>query len=225
MSETRDISGALGDGGLSESGLETGRGPRADEHNLPAVDPGQSCAGGRDESAAATTTPRKRDSVLEVATIVLVALLLAVLLKVYVAEAYMIRGQSMQPTFVDGERVMLQKCLYDIQRGDVIIFSSSLDPGKDLIKRVVGLPGDTISVRSNGEVIVNGESFPEEYIQRSRLPRPEFPRVVVPPGSYFVLGDNRPQSQDSRFFDSIKYQAVKGKVVFRWWPLKDATSF
>jgi signal peptidase I len=128
-----------------------------------------------------------------------------------VAEAYEIRGRSMLPTFEEDQRVMILKVLYEIRRGDIIIFSSA---GKDLIKRVIGLPGDRVEVRG-GAVYVNGQKLDEPYL-RSTTPRPT--SEVVPPGKYFVLGDNRPDSLDSRDFHAIGAPAIRGKVVLRWWP-------
>ena len=177
------------------------------------------------QSAEEGHAPRSpsRDSILEVAVVVLVALFLALLLKVYVAEAYMIRGKSMKPTFGDGQRVMVQKVLYEIERGDIIIFSSKNDPNKDLIKRVVGLPGDKVLVKGNGVVLVNGDVVQESYIRKGS--RDRHGPVVVEESTYFVLGDNRPESQDSRTFDSIEADSIKGKVILRWWPLDDLETF
>ena len=177
-----------------------------------------------DTATGVSRTP-SRDSILEVAVVVLVALFLALLLKVYVAEAYMIRGKSMKPTFGDGQRVMVQKVLYDIRRGDIVIFSSKSDPHKDLIKRVIGLPGDNVFVKTTGEVLVNGEPIHESYIRKGPRRREDHGPVVVEASHYFVLGDNRPESQDSRSFDSIDVNSIKGKVILRWWPFDDLKTF
>jgi signal peptidase I len=158
----------------------------------------------------------------EVAVVVLLALFSALLLKVYVAEAYEIRGKSMEDTFHQDERVMVLKVLYEIRRGDIIIFASSENPRKDLIKRVIGLPGDRVEVR-DGDVFVNGEKLEEPYARRTTRPERFVERVK--PGKYFVLGDNRPDSQDSRVFHAIDAASIKGKVVLRWWPLGKFDSF
>ncbi len=157
-------------------------------------------------------------SFLEVALVVLLALFLALLLKVYVAEAYEIKGRSMERTFHEQERVMVLKVFYEIRRGDVVIFSSSENPEKDLIKRVIGLPGDVIEV-NDGEVSVNGEKLDEHRYAITRNHRPQVVKDRVPPGKYYVLGDNRPDSMDSRQFHAIDASSIKGKVVLRWWPL------
>ena len=167
----------------------------------------------------------RRDSFLDVSFVILLALFLALLLKTYVAEAYMIRGHSMEPTFSDNQRVMVQKVFFDIERGDVIIFSSKEDPRKDLIKRVVGLPGDQVHV-VDGEVYLNGKKLEEDYTTPYRYARGEvYPPYVVPDDTVFVLGDNRPESQDSRAFDAILMSSIKGKVILRWWPAAEIRTF
>ena len=189
------------------------------------VDDATNSSEGHDDSRP-NSGKRKQDSLLEVAVVVLLALVLALLVKTYVAEAYMIRGDSMFPTFKDGQRVMVQKVLYgDVMRGDVIIFASKDDPRKDLIKRVIGLPGENIKV-IDGEVYINEERLEEDYVQEFSGRRyehygPEF----IPRNKVFVLGDNRPASQDSRVFDAIDDSLVKGKVVLRWWPFEELRAF
>ena len=166
-----------------------------------------------------------RGSLLEIALVVLVAVFVALGLKVYVAEAYEIKGRSMEPTFHEEQRVMLLKVGYGIERGDIIIFASSEHPQKDLIKRVIGLPGDEINIE-DGVAFVNGERIEEPYLDRALMPRiHEHRDRKVPPGKYYVLGDNRRDSQDSRSFDCIDEASVKGKVILRWWPLGTKGSF
>lgn len=174
-----------------------------------------------------TTGKRRvsRDSFLEVSVVVLLALFLALLLKTYVAEAYMIRGHSMNPTFEDQQRVMVLKSFYGIEHGDIVIFNSKTDPNKDLIKRIIGLPGDVVEVR-DGHVIRNGLPLDEQYITEYKYHRGEnYPPITVPDDEFYVLGDNRPQSQDSRKFSTVPVIKIKGKVVLRWWPASELTTF
>ncbi|MBN1442759.1 MAG: signal peptidase I [Planctomycetes bacterium] len=164
----------------------------------------------------------------EVGVLVLTALLLALTLKSYVAEAYEIKGLSMLPTFHNGERVVVLKAFFDVVRGDVIIFTSREDPTKDLIKRVIGLPGEEIRIDGRGRVFVDDKPLAEEYLSRdshypTALSTPF--RYVVKPGEYFVLGDNRRDSHDSRRFHGVPEGLVKGKVVVRWWPLSEVRAF
>jgi len=171
--------------------------------------------------ARRSTEPRHRSSILEALALVCVAFALALTLKTYVAEAYEIKGRSMEPSFRNGERVVVLKAFFDVGRTDVIVFSSVQDPRKDLIKRVIGLPGETVEIRDGG-VFVNGERLPEEYVEHSLY---DSDRQTVPEDSYYVLGDNRPDSHDSRVFKSIPSRNIKGKVVVRWWPVSDFRLF
>jgi signal peptidase I len=130
----------------------------------------------------------------------------------------------MEPSFHEEERVMVLKVLYDIQRGDVIIFSSAENCQKDLIKRVIGLPGDHVKIK-DGTVTINGRKLDEPYLRTPIFHYHEEKEEWVPPGKYYVLGDNRPDSQDSRVFHSIDASTIKGKVILRWWPVKSMESF
>lgn len=167
---------------------------------------------------------KPRSGILEAIALVCVAFALALTLKSYVAEAYEIKGRSMEPSFSTGQRVIVLKAFYEVQRSDVVVFASSEDAGKDLIKRVVGLPGDEIVIRE-GRVFVNGERLEESYVEYP-VPRYEPAREeTVPLGEYYVLGDNRPDSHDSRYFRSVRASQLKGEVVLRWWPFEDFDFF
>lgn len=176
-------------------------------------------------TASARASRRERSGILEACALVLVALVLALTLKTYVAEAYEIKGRSMEPTFHNGERVVVLKAFYEIHRHDIVVFASSEDPSKDLVKRVVGLPGETVRV-VGGRVFVNGKELEETYIRDFR---PGFGDVVyeakVPPEHYYVLGDNRPDSHDSRYFHAVPAASIRGKVVLRLWPPKALRGF
>jgi len=129
-----------------------------------------------------------------------------------------VRGSSMAPGIRDGDRILIDQLSYlvgEVERGDIVVLRYPLDPSLDYIKRVVGLPGDELLL-AGGEVWVNGERLDEAYIDHvdpfSRL------RVVVPEGEYFVLGDNRLHSSDSREFGGVPADHVRGKVDVRLWP-------
>lgn len=171
-----------------------------------------------ESSAAGNDDEKSRSGILEALALVCVAFALALTLKSYVAEAYEIKGKSMEPSFKTGQRVIVLKTLYEVERGDVVVFSSKEDAGKDLIKRVVGLPGDRIAWHG-GRVYVNGEPLNEEYVKRPAFE--DLPGEEVPPGQFYVLGDNRPDSHDSRYFHCIPERNLKGEVVLRWWPFED----
>ena len=166
-----------------------------------------------------------RSAVAEIVVLVLLAFTLAMTTKTYVVEAYEIKGRSMVPTFDDGQRVVVLKLFSDIQRGDIVIFSSQDDPGKDLIKRVIALPGERIQIRK-GIVRINGKVLKEGYLEDKDygLYDAEIDEEVGL-GQIYVLGDNRDDSHDSRRFGSVSEESMKGKVVVRWWPFHEVKTF
>ena len=131
-----------------------------------------------------------------------------------------VRGSSMAPGIHDGDRIVVDEFSYlftDIDRGDIVVLRYPLDPNLDYIKRVVGLPGDMITM-SGGKVWINGEQLEERYT----LERDPYTRLVevVKEGHYFVLGDNRLHSSDSREFGQVEAGLVRGKVDLRLWPFE-----
>ncbi len=166
-----------------------------------------------------------RSAVAEIVVLVLLAFTLAMTTKTYVVEAYEIKGRSMVPTFDDGQRVVVLKLFSDIQRGDIVIFSSQDDPGKDLIKRVIALPGERIQIRK-GLVRINGKVLKEGYLEDKDygLYDAEIDEEVGL-GQIYVLGDNRDDSHDSRRFGSVSEESLKGRVVVRWWPFHEVKTF
>jgi signal peptidase I len=126
-------------------------------------------------------------------------------------------GLSMNPTLQNGEYVLVSRLAYKTgipQRGDIIVFSFPLDPKQDLIKRVVGLPGETISIRNN-EVLVNGMKLQEPYIAQSPIYSGEW---TVGEGQLFVLGDNRNDSKDSHQWGLLPVENIIGKALLIYWP-------
>ncbi len=175
------------------------------------------------------TTPRLspfRRITLEVLLVVGIAFPLALVLHTFVTQVYAISGHSMEPTLYDGERVMVDKvspAISEISRGDLVIFASPEDTSKNLIKRVIGLAGDKIELI--GEMVyLNDEPLREGYTRRTIFPQKPGESTIVEEGSMYVLGDNRPQSRDSRDFGTVTLDQVKGRVLLRLWPL-DALKF
>lgn len=166
-----------------------------------------------------------RNAIVEIVVLVVLAFTLAMTTKTYVVEAYEIKGRSMVPTFDDGQRVVVLKLFSDIQRGDIVIFASQDDPGKDLIKRVIALPGERIQI-SKGKVEIDGEPLAEEYVEDRNygLYDAEIDELMGADQIY-VLGDNRDDSHDSRRFGSVSFSNLKGKVVVRWWPFHAVKTF
>ncbi|MSR60957.1 MAG: signal peptidase I [Planctomycetes bacterium] len=133
-----------------------------------------------------------------------------------------VRGSSMTPGIQDGDRILVEPWSYllgPVERGDVIVLRYPLDPEIDYIKRVIGLPGDQVTL-ARGEVWVNGVRLDEPYI--AAVDVTSTLSTVVEPRNYFVLGDNRPRSSDSREFGLVPEANVRGRVDLRLWPLERA---
>jgi len=148
------------------------------------------------------------------------AALLALFILVFLFQPFRVEGVSMMPRFTDRERVIVDKLSYrlgDIRRGDVVVFWFPEEPSKSFIKRVVGLPGDRVEIR-RGVVFLNGVPLTEPYRFGPPRAREERPEVVVAPGYYYVLGDHRDRSFDSRFWGLVPERYIYGKVVLSYWP-------
>jgi signal peptidase I len=152
---------------------------------------------------------------------ILIAVILAFFIRYFIVELYMVEGPSMRPTLVNSERLVVNKFIYrfkEPERGDILVFKYPRDQSRDFIKRVIAIPGDTIEVKE-GRVFVNGQLLNENYILERT--RGSYPLSTVPEGHIFVMGDNRNNSEDSRFKDVgfVPYTLIKGKAVMVFWPL------
>jgi len=158
--------------------------------------------------------------------IVAAALVAALVIKAFVIQAFYIPSGSMEPTLKVGDRVLVNKLAYHahpIHRGDIVVFTRpKLEGGapaiKDLIKRVIGLPGETIESSSDGQVLIDGRTLREPYLPAGTITT-GINRQTVPPGHYWVMGDNRSNSRDSRFFQAIPRSLVVGRAFVLVWPL------
>jgi signal peptidase I len=157
---------------------------------------------------------------------IVVVLAVMVMVYLFIMSPQEINGQSMDPTFHNGEYILTNKIefkLSDPKRGDIVIFKSPADKSVDYIKRVIGLPGEDIRI-SNNAYYVNGKKLDESQYLGSDVPifggtfLSENQDYIVPPGKYFVSGDNRPHSSDSREFGPIAKDDFIGKAFFRYWP-------
>jgi len=149
-----------------------------------------------------------------------IAVVICALLITYVVQAFKVQGTSMAPGLVDRERILVNKFVYDfrsIERGEVVVFWYTEDPDVSFIKRVIGLPGDTIEI-IKGEVLINGEPLDEPYVEPEHADRRSFHAEQVRPGHYFVLGDNRRGSNDSRSWGFVPRRYIYGKAFLRIWP-------
>jgi signal peptidase I len=132
-----------------------------------------------------------------------------------------VEGTSMLPGLQDQERIFINKFVYrleSVSRGDVVVFRYPRDPAKSYIKRVIGVPGDRIRIE-RGRVYVNGRRLSEDYVPRDFVDPHSYPEFVVPDHSYYVLGDHRSMSNDSREFGPVDESFIYGKAVFVYWPV------
>lgn len=161
----------------------------------------------------------KKPSFIELIESVVVAILLAVVIRLFILAPFYIPSGSMEPTLRIGDRIIVSKISYlfsEPKRGDVVVFKYPLDPSRDFVKRLIGLPGETIALR-NSQLLVNGKPVPEDYLPKD-LKFADFGPVRVPTGYYLVLGDNRNNSDDSRVWGPLPRQNIIGKAVLIYWP-------
>lgn len=145
----------------------------------------------------------------------------AVLIVVFLYQPVKVEGTSMLPELVDQERIFVNKFVYrfeKISRKDIVVFWYPLDPSKSYIKRVIGVPGDVVEIR-DGRVYVNEKQLDESYLIPDYIDRRNYPPVYVDAGHYYVLGDHRNQSNDSRMWGLVPEKYIYGKAVFRYWPV------
>ena len=139
---------------------------------------------------------------------------------VFLYQPVKVEGTSMMPGLADQERIFINKYAYrlgSIERGDVVVFRYPGDPSKNYIKRVVGIPGDRIEI-FRGDVLVNGNRLEEPYVLAQFRDERSMSELTVPEDEYFVLGDHRNLSSDSRDFGVVEREAIFGKAVFAYWP-------
>ncbi|MGA2810001.1 MAG: signal peptidase I [Candidatus Acidiferrum sp.] len=151
----------------------------------------------------------------------LIAIGLALVIIVFLYQPVKVEGTSMAPLLSDQERIFINKFVYrfaSIERGDVVVFWYPLDRSKSFIKRVIGLPGDTLEMRQ-GTLYVNGKMVPEPYVPLRYEDFSNFGPVTVPKDSYFVMGDHRISSNDSRVFGAVENKFIYGRAVFAYWPV------
>jgi signal peptidase I len=154
------------------------------------------------------------------------SLLLAFIVIVFLYQPVQVEGTSMMPRLENHERIFINKFVYrlePIHRGDIVVFWYPLDPSKSYIKRVIGLPDETVALR-DGRVYINGKLLVERYIPPGYLDHEDYPPTVVPPDHFFVLGDHRIFSNDSRVWGTVDRKYIYGKAVFVYWPFSQLGS-
>ena len=163
--------------------------------------------------------PGAMRTVIEVVLIVVAAFAIAMLVQFFVVKPFTIHQVSMEPTIVDGERVLVNRFIYhfrDPKVGDVVVFHSPAR-GEDLVKRVVGVAGDRVEVK-DGALYVNGERRIELYLNEQTI-QGVFLEITVPRGTVFVMGDNRNNSLDSRIFGPVSKKSILGRAFVIYWPI------
>jgi signal peptidase I len=151
----------------------------------------------------------------------IISLAISAFIIIFLYQPVKVEGTSMMPSLVDQERIFVNKFVYrlePIERGDIVVFRYPYDPSKSYIKRVIGMAGDRIRI-DGGQVYVNGESLDESYVPAEYTDARTFPEVVVPANAYYVLGDHRSMSDDSRNFGPVNQSFIYGKAVFGYWPV------
>ncbi len=151
----------------------------------------------------------------------LIAIGLALVIIVFLYQPVKVEGTSMAPLLSDQERIFINKFVYrfePIERDDVVVFWYPLDRSKSFIKRVIGLPGETVEIRQ-GLVYVNGRTLAEPYVPPQYEDMSDFGPIRVPMDSYFVMGDHRISSNDSRVFGPVASRYIYGRAVFAYWPV------
>ena len=155
-----------------------------------------------------------------------IAVVLAFIIRYFIVELYLVDGPSMRPTLQSAERLVVNKFIYRFrapERGEILVFRYPRAPSREFIKRVIAVPGDTIEIK-DGRVFVNQQLMNEPYILSKT--RGDYPLATVPDGHIFVMGDNRNNSEDSRFADVgfVPFELVKGKAVLVFWPFSQFKS-
>ena len=152
----------------------------------------------------------------------LVSLAISAFIIIFLYQPVKVEGTSMMPGLEDQERIFVNKFVYrwePIERGDIVVFRYPRDTSKSYIKRVIGVAGDRVRIE-NGKVFVNGEALDEDCVPSEYADARSYGEVVVPANSFFVLGDHRTMSNDSRDFGPVNERYIYGKAVFGYWPME-----
>ena len=190
--------------------------------------------------AEKAATPRRKSLVREYGEAIIVAVLLALVIRAFVVQAFTIPSGSMMETLLVGDYILVNKFLFGPEipftdthlpglrapaRGDIIVFKYPNDESRDFIKRIVAVGGETVQVLDN-RAFVNGQPLEEPYVRPGSMPAAPSGHcgylygcepTVVPPGAYFVMGDNRDNSQDSRYWGFVKREKIRGKAFLIYW--------
>jgi len=174
-------------------------------------------------AAGAAGTPAKSGSAVLWLRDLVISATASILIITFLYQPVRVEGTSMLPRLEDSDRLFINKFVYHvsaIERGDVVVFHYPRDPEKSYIKRVIGLPGDEVRI-DQGRVWVNGKYLREPYVPAMYRDTRSMAEMTVPPDCYFMMGDHRSISSDSRDFGPVERSLIYGKAVFIYWPARD----
>ncbi|HEX3032383.1 MAG TPA: signal peptidase I [Bacillota bacterium] len=173
-----------------------------------------------EEKIETTDKPKEKGFWAESLEALVIAAILATIIRVFLYQPFYIPSGSMEPNLKPGDRIIVNKFLYrftEPKRGDVMVFKYPKDPDRDFIKRVIGLPGDVVELRDS-QLYINNQRVDEPYLPKG-LVVPDFGPVTVPKDSYYMFGDNRNNSEDSRVWGEMPKENIRGKASLLYWPL------
>lgn len=165
--------------------------------------------------------PQEKGPVREIFESVAIAVILAVVIRVFLFQFFVIPSGSMEPTLTEGDMIAANKIIYRFSepiRGDIIVFKYPLDPSRDFVKRLIGLPGEKVQIK-NSTLYINGKDVAEPYLPKG-LKFQDYGPITVPQDKYFMMGDNRNNSLDSRVWGEMPRENIIGKASLIYWPVK-----
>lgn len=176
--------------------------------------------------------PQKSSTVWEFAKAIAISLLIVIPVRAYIAQPFIVDGASMEPTFHGGEYLIIDELSYELRdplRGEVIVFRYPLRPSQFFIKRIIGLPGETLDIKESVVTITTADNksfvLPEQYLPQGVRTYPNIEHMTLGPDQYFVMGDNREHSSDSRVWGVLPRHFMMGKVFVRLFPIPAFTIY
>jgi signal peptidase I len=191
------------------------------ESGTPAAEPAETAAAPADPAPAPAAVKPAKSAAREWAETLIVALAVALLIRTFVVQVYLVEGPSMEPTLYTGERVFVNKLIYRFRQphpGEIIVLQDPNTPQRELIKRVIAVAGETVEMKK-GIVYVNGQPLKEDFINTAIRSTNDMAPVVIPAGNVWVMGDNRGMSFDSRNIGPIAVKKIDGDAFFMFWPI------
>ncbi len=167
-----------------------------------------------------TANHSKKSPLREIFESLLIAVILAVIIRMFILQPFYIPSGSMEPTLQINDRIIVSKISYRLhepERGDIVVFKFPRDPSRDFVKRLIAKGGETVEVR-NGRLYLNNKLMPEKYLPPGLKMNSDFAPYRVPEGQYFMMGDNRNNSDDSREWGPLPKDLIIGKAVMLYWP-------